>query len=57
MLDLRRRFDMHVLAIQRPGGTVAGPTGDEVLTTGDRLILIGPPPRFADVAVVFRPEA
>lgn len=56
-LDLRRRFELFVLAIQRPGGAVAGPTGDEILAVGDRLILIGPPPRFADVAPVFKPAA
>ena len=54
-LDLKRRFDLHVLVVQRPSGAVAGPMGSEVLNAGDRLILLGPPPRFAEVAPLFRP--
>ncbi len=55
VLDLKRRFDLHVLVVQRPSGAVAGPMGSEVLNAGDRLILLGPPPRFAEVAPLFRP--
>ena len=53
-LDLRRRVGLAVIAVQRGGHTEGSPGGDFRLRGGDRLVLIGPPMRFADGAEVFR---
>jgi monovalent cation:H+ antiporter-2, CPA2 family len=54
-LQLRRRFDLHVLLVRRADGhSLHGPGGDIPLQGGDRLVLVGPPPKFAEVAPLFR---
>ncbi len=54
-LGLRRRHDLHVLLIRHADGTaIHGPDGDVSLQGGDRLVLVGPPPRFSEAATLFR---
>ncbi|HYE59536.1 MAG TPA: TrkA C-terminal domain-containing protein, partial [Rhodothermales bacterium] len=54
-IDLRRRYDLHVLLVRRKDGhSLHGPSGDVTLLGGDRLVLVGPPPKFAEVAPLFR---
>jgi trk system potassium uptake protein TrkA len=40
-LDVRRRFDITVVAIHRGGKIVANPSRDEVLQAGEILVVIG----------------
>jgi multicomponent Na+:H+ antiporter subunit G len=49
-IELRRRYDVSVLAVCRGSHTIPNPDGDVRLLPGDELILIGPPERLDDVA-------
>ncbi len=42
-IDIRKRFDVTLLAIGREGEVRTNPSGDETLQAGDKLILFGPP--------------
>ncbi|GIV57358.1 MAG: potassium transporter KefB [Rhodothermaceae bacterium] len=53
-LDLRRRYNLTVLAIRRDGRTIANPSGDFRIEPGDRLVLIGEAEQFARCADLFR---
>ena len=53
-IELRRRYDVSVLAVCRGSHTIPNPDGDVRLLPGDELILIGPPERLDDVAEALR---
>ncbi len=52
--DLRRRYDVTVLAIRRGETMVANPGGDEQLCPGDELIIMGLPEKLDEVSAAFR---
>ncbi|MFT4604023.1 MAG: CPA2 family monovalent cation:H+ antiporter-2 [Rhodothermales bacterium] len=53
-LALRRDHGLTVLAVRREGKTIASPSGDFKVHTGDRLVLVGTAHKFAECADLFR---
>lgn len=52
-IELRKRYDVTLLAIRRGSLVLSNPDGDVQLFANDELILIGPPDRLDEVANVF----
>ncbi|MBM4460867.1 MAG: Na+/H+ antiporter subunit G [Chloroflexi bacterium] len=53
-IDLRRRYDVTVLAIRRKAEVLSNPDGDEHLCPDDELIIMGLPEKLDKVGAVFR---
>lgn len=53
-LALRKVYGLTVLAVRRNGTTVAGPDGEFMLMSGDRLVMMGSADQFAGSAHLFR---
>jgi trk system potassium uptake protein TrkA len=51
-LDIRRRYGISVIAIRRDGKTHASIDGDDLLRSGDVLIVIGPQTAIERVATL-----
>jgi multicomponent Na+:H+ antiporter subunit G len=53
-IDLRRRYDVTVLAIRRGAEVISNPGGDEQLCPEDELIIMGLPEKLDAAGVAFR---
>lgn len=53
-LKLRNNYEITVLTVNRGDKNVGNPAGDFKLQPGDRLVMVGLAPRFADAAEIFR---
>jgi trk system potassium uptake protein TrkA len=49
-LDVRRRYDLTVLAIRRQGSVLSGLSGNEKLSQGDLLVVLGSPDAISGIA-------
>lgn len=54
-VNLRKEYDLTVLAVRRGEDTFMGPSGSFELRVGDRLVLVGSADQFARTADLFRP--
>lgn len=55
-LKLRNDYEITVLTVQRGDKNTGNPAGSFTLEAGDRLVMVGLAPRFADAAEIFREE-
>lgn len=53
-LQLRNKYNLTVLAVQRDDQTIGNPSGGFRIQSGDRLILVGLADRFAECSELFR---
>lgn len=53
-LQLRKKYNLTVLAVKRNDKTIGNPAGDFKVQPGDRLILVGLADRFAESSELFR---
>ena len=55
-LELRKKYDLTVLAVRREGQTIGSPAGDFRVKPGDRLVLIGSADQFSRTSHLFRAD-
>lgn len=55
-LELRKKYDLTVLAVRRDEKTIGNPSGDFRLQPGDRLVMVGNANQFVECADLFREE-
>jgi multicomponent Na+:H+ antiporter subunit G len=53
-IDLRRKYDITLLAIRRGAEVISNPGGDIAILTGDELVIMGHPERLSDVRTRIR---
>jgi len=53
-IDLRRRYDITLLAIRRGGEVISNPGGDMLILPGDELVFMGPPERISQIRTEMR---
>ena len=51
--DLRRKYEVTVVAIKREGGTIISPQGDTQLLAGDQVYVFGATKDLGDVLLAF----